>query len=58
MPGSPTEDAGALMLAPDDYLWFVDRALDAMVQIVVDLGDDLANRRPEPARRQLAPTPS
>jgi hypothetical protein len=46
MPGSPTEDSGALTLAPDDYLWFVDRALDAMVQIVVDLGDDLANRRP------------
>lgn len=47
MPGSPTEDAGALTLAPDDYLWFVDRALNAMVQIVVDLGDELANRRPD-----------
>ena len=46
MPGSPTKEAGALELAPDDYLWFVDRALDAMVLIVVDLGDDLANRRP------------
>jgi hypothetical protein len=46
MPGSPTEDSGALTLAPGDYLWFVDRALQAMVQIVVDLGDDLANRQP------------
>jgi hypothetical protein len=46
MPGSPTEDSGALAVAPADYLWFVDRALNAMVQIVVDLGDDLANRRP------------
>jgi hypothetical protein len=47
MPGSPTEGAGAVVLAPEDYLWFVDRALDAMVRILVDLGDDLANRRPE-----------
>jgi Protein of unknown function (DUF664) len=46
MPGSPTEDSGALAVAPADYLWFVDRALNAMVQIVVDLGDDLANQRP------------
>jgi len=34
-------------VAPADYLWFVDRALDALVQIVVDLGDDLANRQPD-----------
>jgi DinB superfamily len=47
MPGSPTEDSGALTVAPDDYLWFVDRALDPMVQIVVDLGDELANRQPD-----------
>lgn len=29
-----------------DYLWFVDLALDTMVGIVEELGDDLANRRP------------
>src|SRR5262249_13421202 len=31
----------------DDYLWFVDQALDGMVEIVTQLGDDLANRRPD-----------
>lgn len=30
-----------------DVLWFVDRALDEMVAIVVDLGDDFANTRPD-----------
>src|SRR5262249_50535167 len=30
----------------DDYLWFVDQALDGMVEIVTQLGDDLATRRP------------
>lgn len=33
------------MISIEDYLWFVDEALDAMVGIVSDLGDDLANRR-------------
>jgi hypothetical protein len=47
MPGSPTEGSGAVILAPEDFLWFVDRALDAMVRILMDLGDDLANRRPD-----------
>jgi hypothetical protein len=47
MPGSPTEGGGSVALGPADYLWFVDRALDALVDIVVDLGDDLANRRPD-----------
>jgi hypothetical protein len=47
MPGSPTEDTGSVALAPADYLWFVDRALDAMVDIVLALGDDLGNRRPD-----------
>ena len=47
MPGSPTEDGGSVAVSPADYLWFVDRALDAMVGIVVELGDDLANRRPD-----------
>jgi len=31
----------------EDYLWFVDEALDGMVEIVTGLGDELANRRPE-----------
>jgi hypothetical protein len=30
----------------DDYLWFVDQALDSMVGIVGQLGDVDANRRP------------
>ena len=33
------------MISADDYLYFVDDALDGMVDIVVDLGDELANRR-------------
>ncbi len=28
-------------------MWYVDDALDAMVAIVTELGDDLANRRPD-----------
>ncbi|HEV7758790.1 MAG TPA: DinB family protein [Acidimicrobiales bacterium] len=32
------------MISVDDYLYFVDEALDGMVAIVTDLGDDLANR--------------
>lgn len=35
------------MISDDDFLWFVDEALDAMVTLVRDLGDDLANRRPD-----------
>ena len=35
------------MISVDDYLWFVDEALDGMVDIVTTLGDDLANRRPD-----------
>jgi hypothetical protein len=47
MPGSPTEGAGGhLTVAVADYLWFADRALSQMVDIVETLGDDLANRRP------------
>ncbi|HXQ90632.1 MAG TPA: DUF664 domain-containing protein [Acidimicrobiales bacterium] len=30
-----------------DFLWFVDQALDAMVAIVRDLGDEGANSRPD-----------
>lgn len=29
-----------------DVLWYVNQALDAMVTIVVELGDDDANARP------------
>ena len=32
---------------PADYLWFVDDALDGMLEIVEGLGDELANTRPE-----------
>jgi len=35
-----------LRISTEDYLWFVDHALDAMVRIVTELGDDDANRRP------------
>jgi hypothetical protein len=35
------------MITVDDYLWYVDTALDGMVGIVTELGDDLANRRPD-----------
>jgi hypothetical protein len=33
------------MISVDDYLFFVDGALDGMASIVTELGDDLANRR-------------
>ena len=48
MPGSPTDDEGAALVAvpASDYLWFVDLALDQMHAIVEELGDDLVNRRP------------
>jgi Protein of unknown function (DUF664) len=35
------------MISDDDYLFFVDKALDGMAEIVRGLGDDLANRRPD-----------
>lgn len=35
------------MILTEEYLYFVDRALDGMVGIVTELGDDVANRRPE-----------
>ena len=52
MPGSPTDadDQGAgaasVVVSANDYLWFVDLALNGMSAIVEELGDDLANRRP------------
>ena len=33
-----------LTLTLDDFLWFVDDCLDAMLEVVTGLGDDLANR--------------
>lgn len=33
------------MISVDDFLFFVDDALDGMASIVTELGDDLANRR-------------
>ena len=35
------------VISVEDYLWFVDQALDGMVDIVTELGDELANRRPD-----------
>jgi Protein of unknown function (DUF664) len=45
MPGSPTD--GAVAVSAADYLWFADLALDTMSSIVAELGDELANRRPD-----------
>ena len=36
-----------ITLSTDEYLWFVDEALDDMARIVAELGDDDANRRPD-----------
>jgi hypothetical protein len=35
------------MVSDDEYLYFVDRAVDGMAAILADLGDDLANVRPD-----------
>lgn len=35
------------MISVEDYLFYVDEALDGMVAIVTELGDELANRRPD-----------
>jgi hypothetical protein len=34
------------MVSDDEYLYFVDRALEGMTAILADLGDELANLRP------------
>jgi hypothetical protein len=49
MPGSPTSPAGRDLVAVSatDFLWFIDAALDVMAIIVRELGDELANRRPD-----------
>ena len=49
-----SDDPGAVRVDPADYLWFADRALGAMSDIVESLGDDLANRRPPLARAHSA----
>lgn len=36
-----------LVVSISDFLWFVDHALDEMMTIVGQLGDDTANRRPD-----------
>jgi len=36
-----------LVLSTADFLWFVDQALDEMVAIVRELGDDVASSRPD-----------
>jgi len=35
------------MISAEQYLFYVDTALEGMVEIVTDLGDELANARPE-----------
>jgi hypothetical protein len=46
---APPDPAGQPvgMVSVEDYLWYVDAALRSMVAIVSELGDDLANRRPD-----------
>jgi uncharacterized damage-inducible protein DinB len=49
MRGLPTDADGTEVVAVSttDFLWFVDTALDVMAIIVGELGDELANRRPD-----------
>ncbi|MTD52821.1 mycothiol transferase [Amycolatopsis pithecellobii] len=35
------------MLTTEEYLYFTDRAFDGMAAVLTELGDELANRRPE-----------
>ncbi len=35
------------MISVEDYLFYVDEALDGMVAIVTELGDEVANQRPD-----------
>jgi hypothetical protein len=35
------------VISAEDYLWYVDLALDQMIDIVSGLGDDLANTKPD-----------
>lgn len=36
-----------MIVTGEEYLYFTDRALDGMAAIVAELGDELANRRPD-----------
>jgi len=36
-----------MLITADEYLYFIDRALDGLAAILADLGDELANRRPD-----------
>src|SRR5688572_3777393 len=36
------------MISAEEYLYYTDRALDGMVRIVTELGDERAGRRPLP----------
>jgi hypothetical protein len=49
MLGSPTNSPGSGLVAVSaaDFLWFVDTALNVMASILRELGDDVANRRPD-----------
>lgn len=39
--------AAPMIVTGEEYLYFTDRALDGMAAIVAELGDELANRRPD-----------
>jgi hypothetical protein len=41
----PAASEAVVMISEDDFLSFVDEALDGMVTMVTELGDELANRR-------------
>jgi hypothetical protein len=36
-----------ISVSNDDFLWFLDHALDGMVAVLRELGDDMANDRPD-----------
>jgi hypothetical protein len=46
-PPEARSGAASLAVSEDDFLWFVDLALDEMAAILRRLGDDRANRRPD-----------
>jgi hypothetical protein len=35
-----------VVISDDDYLWFAGRALDGMAAVLIELGDEHANRQP------------
>jgi hypothetical protein len=42
-----TKERAVLVVSTSDFLWFVDQALDEMVRILRELGDDAACTRPD-----------